>query len=81
MLGIIKQRKEKMKFDFNKIPIFFLGKYYSIFLLCVLISVICFVMYVWFERGYVTIDQGLSILVVFMLNLSQIPYWKEYFKK
>ena len=81
MLGIIKQRKEKMKFDFNKIPNFFLGKYYSIFLLCVLISVICFVMYVWFERGYVTIYQGLSILVVFMLNLSQIPYWKEYFKK
>ena len=38
-------------------------------------------MYVGFERGYVTIDQGLSILVVFMLNLIQIPYWKEYFSK
>jgi hypothetical protein len=43
--------------------------------------VIGFEMYVGFERGYVTIDQGLWIAVVFMLNLMQIPYWKEYFKK
>ena len=70
-----------MKFDFDKIPNFFLGKYYSIFLLCVLIYMIGFEMYVGFERGYVTTDQGLTIAVVFMFNLIQIPFWKEYFKK
>ena len=40
-----------------------------------------FEMYVGFERGYVTTDQGLTIAVVFMFNLIQIPFWKEYFKK
>ena len=82
MTSLEKKMKDlAMKFDFNKIPNFFLGKYYSIFLLCVLIYVIGYEMYVGFERGYVTIDQGLWIAVVFMLNLMQIPYWKEYFKK
>ena len=65
-----------MKFNSDK-----MNHIYSISMLCFLILTIVFELYVGFERGYVTIDQGLSILVVFMLNLGQIPYWKEYFKK
>ena len=54
---------------------------YSISMLCFLIFTIVFELYVGFERGCVTWDQGLILIFFISLNLMNIDYWKEYFSK
>ena len=65
-----------MKFNSDKIP-----QYYSISMLCILIFAIVFELYVYFERGYVTWDQGLWIFFLITINLGNYDYWKGYFSK
>ena len=65
-----------MKFDSDKIT-----HIYAITMLCCLIFMIVFELYVYFERGYVTWDQGLWIFCLITFNLMNIDYWKEYFSK
>jgi len=52
---------------------------YSITMLCCLIFIIVFELYVYFERGYVTWDGLLTVGFIFSVNLTNINYWKEYF--
>ena len=54
---------------------------YSNSMLCFLIFTIVFELYVGFERGYVTWDQGLILIFFISLNLMNIDYWKEYLSK
>ena len=51
---------------------------YSITMLCCLIFIIVFELYVYFERGYVTWDGLLTVGFIFSVNLTNINYWKEY---
>jgi len=65
-----------MKFNSDK-----MNHIYSISMLCFLIFMIVFELYVGFERGYVTWDQGLYIFFLISINLMNIDYWKEYLSK
>jgi hypothetical protein len=53
---------------------------YSITMLCCLIFTMVFVLYVYFEKGFVTWDGLLTLGVIFSVNLMNINYWKECFK-
>ena len=46
-----------------------------------LIVVIGTLLYQYFEKGGVTTDGWLTLLLMISLIMTQIPYWKEYFKK
>ena len=46
-----------------------------------LIGVIGTLLYQYFEKGGVTTDGWLTLLLMISLIMTQIPYWKEYFKK
>ena len=70
MLGVIKQRKEKMKKHI--IPIINMVS---------LIIVIVTVLYQHFEKGGVTVGGWGLLVILISVNLTQINYWKEYFKK
>tara|TARA_B100001250_G_scaffold403539_1_gene418222 strand:+ start:93 stop:272 length:180 start_codon:yes stop_codon:yes gene_type:complete len=48
-------------------------------LIC-LIVVIGTLLYQYFEKGGVTTDGWLTLLLMISLIVTQIPYWKEYFK-
>ena len=50
-------------------------------LLVCLIVVIGTLLYQYFEKGGVTTDGWLTLLLMISFNMTQIPYWKEYFKK
>ena len=65
-----------MKFNSDK-----LTHIYSITMLCCLIFMIVFELYIGFERGGITWDQGLILIFFISLNLMNIDYWKEYFSK
>ena len=65
-----------MKFNSDK-----MNHIYSISMLCFLIFTIVFELYVGFERGYVTWNQGLILIFFISLNLMNIDYWKEYLSK
>ena len=66
----------RVKFNSDKI-----NHIYSISMLCFLIFTIVFELYVGFERGYVTWDQGLILIFFISVNLMNIDYWKGYFSK
>ena len=65
-----------MKFNSDKIT-----QYYAISMLCILIFAIVFELYVYFERGFVTWDQGLWIFLLITINLGNYDYWKGLFSK
>jgi len=65
-----------MKLNSNK-----LTHIYSITILCFLIYMIVFELYVGFERGGITWDGWMTLGFIFSVNLMNINYWKEYFKK
>ena len=46
-----------------------------------LIVVIGTLLYQYFEKGGVTTDGWLTLLLMISVIMTQIPYWKEYFKK
>ena len=46
-----------------------------------LIVVIGTLLYQYFEKGGVTTDGWLTLLLIISFIMTQIPYWKEYFKK
>jgi len=49
-------------------------------LIC-LIVVIGTLLYQYFEKGGVTTDGWLTLLLMISVIMTQIPYWEEYFKK
>ena len=65
-----------MKFNSDK-----LTHIYSIIMLCCLIYMIVFELYIGFERGGITWDGWLTLGFIFSVNLMNINYWKEYFSK
>jgi len=46
-----------------------------------LIVVIGTLLYQYFEKGGVTTDGWLTLLLMISVIMTQIPYWEEYFKK
>ena len=46
-----------------------------------LIVVIGTLLYQYFEKGGVTTDGWLTLLLMISVIMIQIPYWEEYFKK
>ena len=65
-----------MKFDSDKIT-----HIYSITMLCFLIFMIVFQLYICFERGDITWDGWMTLGFIFSVNLMNINYWKEYLSK
>ena len=49
-------------------------------LICVIIVIIT-LLYQYYEKGDVTIDGWLTLLLVVGVSMTQINYWKEYFSK
>ena len=54
---------------------------FPIISLVCLIVVIGTLLYQHFQKGGVTTDGWLTLLLMISFNMTQIPYWKEYFKK
>ena len=54
---------------------------YSITMLCCLIFMIVFQLYICFERGDITWDGWMTLGVIFSVNLMNINYWKVYLSK
>ena len=54
---------------------------YSITMLCLLILMIVFELYIGFERGGIIWDGWMTLGFIFSVNLMNINYWKEYFSK
>ena len=54
---------------------------YSITILCFLIYMIVFELYVGFERGGITWDGWMTLGFIFLVNLMNINYWKGCFSK
>ena len=46
-----------------------------------LIGTIVILLYQHFEKGGVTTDGWLILLLMISMNMGSIKYWKEYFKK
>ena len=46
-----------------------------------LIVVIGTLLYQYFEKGHVTTDGWLTLLLMISLIMIQTPYWKEFFSK
>ena len=51
-----------------------------IYMVCLTITIIT-VLYQHFEKGGVTGDGWGTLAIMISVNLTQINYWKEYFKK
>ena len=49
-------------------------------MVCLTITIIT-VLYQHFEKGGVTTDGWLTLLLMISMNMIHTPYWKEYFKK
>ena len=49
-------------------------------LVCVIV-IITLLIYQHFEKGGVTTDGWLTLLLMISMNMIHTPYWKEYFKK
>jgi hypothetical protein len=49
-------------------------------LVCVIVIIIS-LFYQYFEKGGVTTDGWLTLLLMISMNMIYTPYWKEYFKK
>jgi len=49
-------------------------------LVCVIVIIIS-LFYQYFEKGGVTTDGWLTLLLMISMNMIYIPHWKEYFKK
>ena len=49
--------------------------------LVLVIVVIGYLLYQHFEKGGVTTDGWLTLLLMISMNMIHTPYWKEYFKK
>ena len=54
---------------------------FPIISLVCLIVIIISLFYQHFEKGGVTTDGWLTLLLMISVSLTHIPYWKEYFKK
>ena len=54
---------------------------FPIISLVCLIVIIISLFYQYFEKGGVTTDGWLTLLLMISVSLTHIPYWKEYFKK
>tara|TARA_X000000368_G_scaffold40831_1_gene29564 strand:+ start:521 stop:700 length:180 start_codon:yes stop_codon:yes gene_type:complete len=54
---------------------------FPIISLVCLIVIIISLFYQHFEKGGVTTDGWLTLLLMISMNMIHIPYWKEYFKK
>ena len=65
-----------MKFNSDK-----LTHIYSITMLCCLIYMIVFELYIGFERGGITWDGWMTLGFIFSVNLMNINYWKVYLSK
>ena len=49
--------------------------------LVLLIFVILYLLYQYYEKGSINTDGWLTLLMIFGVNLTQFYYWKEYFTK
>jgi len=49
-------------------------------LVCVIVIIIL-LFYQYFEKGGVTTNGWLTLLLMISMNMIYTPYWKEYFKK
>ena len=49
--------------------------------LVLLIVVILYLLYQYYEKGNITTDGWLTLLMIAGVNLTQFYYWKEYFTK
>ena len=49
-------------------------------LVCVIVIIIS-LFYQYFEKGGVTTDGWLTLLLVISMNMIYTPHWKKYFKK
>tara|TARA_B100001758_G_C18329020_1_gene567720 strand:+ start:503 stop:682 length:180 start_codon:yes stop_codon:yes gene_type:complete len=54
---------------------------FPIISLVCLIVIIISLFYQYFEKGGVTTDGWLTLLLMISMNMIHTPYWKEYFKK
>ena len=49
--------------------------------LVLLIFVILYLLYQYYEKGSIDMDGWLTLLMIVGVNLTQFYYWKEYFTK
>ena len=54
---------------------------FPIISLVCLIVIIISLFYQYFEKGGVTTDGWLTLLLMISMNMIHTPYWKEHFKK
>jgi hypothetical protein len=54
---------------------------YSIIILLCVFVVIVTLLYSYFEKGGVTFDGWMTLLLIISINLMNINYWKEYLFK
>ena len=49
--------------------------------LVLLIFVILYLLYQYYEKGSINTDGWLTLLMIVAVNLTQLYYWKDYFTK
>ena len=54
---------------------------YPLIVMVCLIGTIGTLFYQYFEKGGVTTDGWLTLLLMISMNMIYTPHWKEYFKK
>tara|TARA_B100001564_G_C20398743_1_gene560175 strand:- start:223 stop:402 length:180 start_codon:yes stop_codon:yes gene_type:complete len=52
----------------------------TISLICLIVAIVL-LLYEYFQKGIVTRDGWLTLLLMISVSMTHIPYWKNYFKK
>jgi len=52
----------------------------TISLICLIVAIVL-LLYEYFQKGIVTRDGWLTLLLMISVSMTQIPHWKNYFKK
>ena len=52
----------------------------TISLICLIVAIVL-LLYEYFQKGIITRDGWLTLLLMISVSMTHIPYWKNYFKK